>query len=340
MEPLDARKRKLLTAVIETYIQTDEPVGSKALAEMQGNEVSSATIRSELAALGALGYLEQPHTSAGRVPTAKAYRLYIDCLMTPHAPGAQSKEAIRRRLSEAAGDPRHLLSAACEILSGMTGCAALTASSGAGETLLRRVELWRLSPHAVMAAVVTSSGDLRSRLCRVEETVTDERIAALGAEMNREFGEKPLSLVTRAAVQTLLGSLEDGLSLAGVGMTVGELCCEDGGEVQLSGEWQLLRSPDYPYEHARDLLGFLSRRERLAGWLPGGSREVQVMLGGEGIWPELSGSSVIVARYLPEDTRKGGAIGLIGPLRMDYSRAIPQLLYTARTVGSLMADLW
>ncbi len=338
-ETLEGRKKAILKAIVEMYIQTGEPVGSKVLSGVLPSAASPATVRAEMAALGALGYLEQPHTSAGRVPTAKAYRLYIEQLMPRRAPGQERRADIDRRLSSAGGDPQLLLSAASRLLSESTGCAALATPPTEPESTLAAVELVRLSPRGVMAAVLTSCGTLRSRMCRVDESVSDSQVSALAGELNRALCGKPLCRITPAAVQTLLTRLEGGLDLAGVATAVYDMCSEEEGEVRLSGQWQLWENPDYSFEYLRRLAGFLSRGERLRGMLADLRDGLQILLDGESLFPELAGSCVIVARYSP-GSRVSGAIGIIGPVRMDYSRAIPQLEYTAYTVGRLMADLW
>ena len=338
---LGERKKAVLCAVIESYIRTGEPVGSKVLVSLLNNAVSSATIRNEMADLAAMGYLEQPHTSAGRIPTAKAFRLYIDELMQRRPLETARCDAITARLQQAAGDPERLLSEAAQMLSETTGCAAITTPPSEQANTLARVEFLRMSARTVMVALMTSSGSLRSRLCRVDASVGDEQLAALCTLLTDRFVGRAIHLIGLAELQQLLLILgTDGLAMAGLITGFYDLAseCADS-DVSLSGQLQLLEHPDYAWEHARLLLHFLSRREQLAAMLAAYTSGLYVLLGSESLCPELNGSSVIVTRYSP-DGKQSGSIGLIGPVRMDYAAAIPQLEYIARTMEGLMAELW
>lgn len=341
MELLGERKKAILCAVIESYIRTGEPVGSKVLAQQLEYAVSSATIRNDMAELSALGFLEQPHTSAGRIPTAKAFRLYIDKLMPHRAVEEERRAAITRRLQRAAGDPERLLSEATQILSETTGCAALTTPPTQTADTVRRIECIRMSARTVMLALMTSSGTLRSRLCRVDAAVADEQLHTLCTLLMDRFAERPLRDIGLAELQQLLLVMDiGGLPMAGLVTGFYDLVRESvEADVRMTGQLQLLEKPDYAWDHARLLLNFLSNRHRLTAMLSGYTGGLHVLLGSESLCPELSGSSVIVTRYSP-DGKQSGTIGLIGPVRMDYAEAIPQLEYMARTMERLMAELW
>ncbi len=341
MELLGERKKAILAAVIESYIRTGEPVGSKLLTQYLDYAVSSATIRNELADLCARGYLEQPHTSAGRIPTAKAFRLYIDELMPRRALELERRNAITRRLQSAAGDPERLLSEATQILSETTGCAAITTPPQESAGRLRRVEFLRMSARTVMVAVMTSSGTLRSRLCRVDPSVDDEQLAALNTLLMDRYVGQPLSGIHLSSLQQLMFPLgKSGLAMAGLITGFCDLINQSiEADVRLSGQFALLENPDYQWEHARLLLNFLSRRERLAAMLSMYTEGLQVLLGSESLCPELNGSSVIMTRYSP-DGQQSGSLGLIGPVRMDYADVIPQLEFMARSMEKMMAELW
>lgn len=341
MGELGKRKEAILSAVIESYIRTGEPVGSKVLVAALENAVSSATIRNEMAELAAMGYLDQPHTSAGRIPTARAFRLYIDKLMPKRRLENERQQAIANRLERAAGDPERLLSEASHILSETTGCAALTTPPIETAETLRRVEYMRMSARTVMIALMTSSGTLRSRLCRIDAAVDDEQLAALCTLLADRFVGRALGAITLPEIQQLLmipgvGGLATAGLITGFFDLVNE-CVE--ADVLLTGQLNLLDKPDYQLDHARLLLGFLSHPERVAAMLSAYTGGLQVLLGSESLCPELSGSSVIVTRYTP-DGQQYGTLGLIGPVRMDYASAIPQLEYMARTMERLMAELW
>ena len=332
------RKEQILAALIEEYIRTGEPVGSKWLMDKMGNTVSSATIRNEMAELTVMGYLDQPHTSAGRVPTPQAFRLYIDKLMKKRRLSEAARREIDDRL-ERATDPDMLMEEASQILAEDTGCAAVTTTPQEQQMMVRRVEVMIVSPHVVAMMLMTGSGVLRSRVCRLPLAPTTEQLTAAVGLLNRCFVGRPLQAVTLPAIQNLLLQLgEDALVCAPLLTAFHELaqtCAE--AEVRMKGQLNLLRNPDYHPEIARSLLGFLTEQNQLVRMLAGHDGGLRVVLGNESLQPELMGSSIIVTRYAPHNI--SGSIGLIGPLRMDYATAIAELEYITQSVERILAQL-
>lgn len=213
---LGERKQKILAAIIDAYIQTGEPVGSKALVEMLDNAVSSATIRNDMADLAAAGYLEQPHTSAGRIPTARAFRLYIDSLMRRQTLSEKRRPGNRGYAGRGCGrpgsgslrwPPRHWPPSP-------VGAAVTTTPDQQGSTI-RRIEVMRSGSRSAALLLMTSSGVLRSRLCRFECEADGPLLDRLSKTLNAEFLDQPLADVGLAQVQSLLVALgEYGLACA------------------------------------------------------------------------------------------------------------------------------
>ncbi|MBR3290239.1 MAG: heat-inducible transcription repressor HrcA [Clostridia bacterium] len=332
--PLGERKEKILTALTEAYIRTGEPVGSKWLVERLDHAVSSATIRNEMAELDAMGYLEQPHTSAGRIPTAKAFRLYVDKLMQPRPLSAETRGEIDEELSRAA-DPDELMHDASQVLVRETGCAAVTTTPVEPSAVLRRVEILLMSARSAAIVLMTGSGVLRSRVCRLMAPVSPETLRTLSQMLTRTFVGRELTEIGLPRVQSLLTSLgEEGLLCVPVLTAFYELAqAAAASEVLLDGQLNLLRNPDFAPERVHSLLGFLSEQSQLSHLLALHSGGLRVMFGSEGRRPELIGSSLIVTRYTPPGS--DGVMGLIGPQRMDYAAAIPTLTYVADTVQRL-----
>lgn len=315
-------------------------MGSKAVVEKLDNAVSSATIRNEMAELSSMGFLEQPHTSAGRIPTAQAFRLYIDKLMKRRRLAEEAQRELDELLKSSASDPERLIEEASQALAATTGCAAVTTTPDQQSASIRRIEVMRVSPRSAALLLMTNVGVLRSRMCRFDFDVDGELLQKLSNALTDAFIGLPLTGVGLPQVQGLLVSLgEYGLICAPALTAFYELVQEAAeADVMLSGQLNLLRHPDYQLERARSLLDFLARRELLADMLtahPGGLR---VVLGNESHRPELDGSSIIVTRYLLGDGADG-SIGIIGPLRMDYAAAIPRLEYIAKAVGRLLTEL-
>lgn len=337
---LGERKQKILTAVIDLYIRTGEPVGSKTLVDMLNHAVSSATIRNEMAELAAMGYLEQPHTSAGRVPTAAAFRLYIDCLMHRRDLSDEDRRDIDGMLTHAAGDPERLIEEASEALAEATGCAAVTTTPSGNTADLRRIEVMRVSGYSAALLLMTGSGLLRTRVCRFDREIGNGTLESLAQALNNRFCGCALSDIGLPQVQSMVVTLgEDGLLCAPALNAFYQLVQDTvEAEISLTGQLNLLRHPDYDPERARDLLTFLARRELLSGLLTAMPKGLRVVIGSESQRPELDGSSIIVTRY-KLGGRPDGSIGIIGPLRMDYAAAIPRIEYFARSIGKILDEI-
>ncbi len=336
---LSERKQRILTLMIEQYIRTGEPVGSKALAELLDNAVSSATIRNDMAELSALGYLEQPHTSAGRIPTAVAFRLYIDQLMAREPLAEENRRMIDDRLEHASHDPDRLIENAAQALAEVTGCAAVGTTPSEQGTTIRQLDVLRASPRAAALILMTASGLVRNRVCRFERAVSNDLLEQAAALLQQQFCGEPLIDVTLPRIQSLMGAFgEHALLLAPLLTGLLELAQETvEADVLLTGHLNLLRHPDYAPDRVRLLLQFLSQRELLSDMLTACSGGLQVVLGSEVHRPELDGSSIIVTRYRIGE-RSNGAIGIIGPQRMDYAAAIPRIEYFAQSLGRLLRE--
>ena len=312
-------------------MQTGEPVGSKWIVDKLGNSVSSATIRNEMAELSSMGYLDQPHTSAGRVPTAKALRLYIDKLMKPEPLNEDSCREIDAQL-ERATDPGSLMETASQILAQQTGCAAVSTTPGEQQSRVKKIEIIPVSSHAVAILLMTTTGSLHTRLCRLMIPLLNEAYPKLAEILTEAFSKIGLSDVGLPQVQSLLVSLgSESLACAPIVTAAYELIKESAeADVLFNGQMNLLSHPDYAPERVHTLLGFLSERGRLAQLLQSHSGGLQVVFGNESHTPELTGTSLIVTRYEPRG--RMGSIGLIGPQRMRYDIAIPTLEYMASAV--------
>ena len=193
---LGARKLKILQAVIEAYIQTGEPVGSKALCELLDVSVSSATIRNEMASLSELGLLEQPHTSAGRIPTQFGYRLYINELMRPKPLSDEEMRYIDGYLSEYADDPDLLLEKAAEMLAEMTKYAAISTTPTNRDATIQRIQLVQTGPHTAMLVLTTSTGAVKSKLFRTNYLLNSDILRMFSNVLNEKMGSVHLLNVT------------------------------------------------------------------------------------------------------------------------------------------------
>ena len=338
---LGLRKQQIVSAIVDAYIRTGEPIGSKTLMYALDQAVSSATIRNDMADLAAAGFLTQPHTSAGRIPTAKAFRFYIDRLLACRPLSEDSKQEMDEVLGTACGDPEKLMAVASELLAHETGVAAIAATPEQRASTVRRIELLCVGARAAAVLLMTDNGNLHSRVCRLDVECEETVLAQISEHLNREFAGRALFEIGIAQAQRLLVQLGGyGLSYTPLVTAFIELVRESArADVRLSGQLNLLQHPDYLPDQARSLMSLLSRREWLSGMLSAHPEGLRVVLGSESPRPELNGSCIIMTRYTLGG-RDNGALGLIGPVRMDYAQAIPRLQYVAQSVGRLLTQLF
>ncbi len=337
---LGERKLKILKAVVETYVATGEPVGSKALCEALDFPVSSATIRNEMAELAEMGLLEQPHTSAGRVPSHLGYRLYINRLMQPKPVPEEEQRYIDSILTAAADDPERLLEEASQMLARLTKMAAVSTSPTDEDATVRNIEFVQTGRRSGMVMLMTSFGMIKTRAFRCDYDLTPDILRVFYRLVNQKLRGLPLASITPAYIQSMAVTLGDmAMLLPAVLMAVLEAAKDAlAADVRLEGETNLLFFPESELMSTRRVIEFLNHRKELAQLLLHQGGSVRVLIGRENERPELMDSSVVVARYSLAGN-EAGAIGVIGPTRMDYARMITSLEYLARSVGTLLSEI-
>ena len=337
---LTRRKQKILAAVIELYIATGEPVGSKSLCETLDFNVSSATVRNEMSDLSALGLLEQPHTSAGRVPTEKGYRMYVDRLMEPRGITPEEKRYLDSLILPSAYDPEKLLDGVARILASMTKYAAVSTTPSGESALVRAIQLVQTSRRTAMAILMTSAGTMKSRVFHCDFDLTPEILRVFFRMLNEKLIGVPVSSITPAFIQSLAASLGDMAMMASSALlAVADAARESmQSEVCLNGEVNLLFYPEFGQEEIRRILDFLSHPDELCRLLARRDNDTRVLIGGESRRPELRDSSVVVSRY-SVGGKDAGAIAIIGPMRMNYSRIISSMKYLSGSVGRMLTEL-
>ena len=184
---LSERKEKILAAIVEHFIATGEPVGSKTLLEKSDLNVSSATVRNEMAELASMGYIEQPHTSAGRVPSQMGYRYYVDNLMNQYDLPVQEKRLIESKIRNANGEPQQILEQAGQVLAEITNCATVSTTPYDEHAVIRRVEIVPIGTRTAMMVMLSSSGILKSKVCRTDVEITVDIIETFYNIVNQHF---------------------------------------------------------------------------------------------------------------------------------------------------------
>lgn len=335
---LSERKRKILAAVVELYIKTGEPVGSKALSDLPELSVSSATIRNEMSELAELGLLEQPHTSAGRIPSQEGYRYYIDHLMGRHELTPEERRRLDSLFSVNPGDPEKVLGQAGEVLADITNCAAVSTTPADAQASIRRIELVPVAANTAMVVLLTTSGILKSGLCRAMVPIDERFRTAFANIAEKHFIGRPVCEVSVPQIQTLAASLgEYTLTMGPVLITLAQLAHEAAqAEILLDGQTNLL-SYDERGVDVREALEFLRDTSPLEHLMDSGRERVRVFIGSENTFRQLRNFSMILSPYQLAG-RPGGAIGIIGPTRMDYASLIPHIEYLSAIVGKLLSE--
>ncbi len=336
MAELSERKKLILAAVVEQYIKTGEPIGSKELIALTGMAVSSATVRNEMSELAAMGYLEQPHTSAGRIPSQEGYRYYVDNLMKSREIDELNRRMLEAGISSAIGDPERLIAQASEVLADLTKCACVSTAPGGEAMIIRKIELVPVGVHSAMLVLLTSNGILKSRLCRLDCELTARICQQFYNIVQSCIIGKPASEISVASMQTVAATLDsDVFTMLPLMAAVCELAKSTASSrITVGGSSNLFSSYG---SDALELLEFLNKREPISAVMGGITEPLNVKIGKENIYRQLENSSVIVAKYSVGGS-DSGTIGIIGPTRMDYENIIPSVKYLTDLVGRLITQ--
>ncbi len=334
---LDERKRSVLCAVVDVYIRTGEPVGSNAVLANLGMNVSSATVRNDMAALEQMGFLEQPHTSAGRVPTYTGYRFYIDNLMSPKPLSPKERELIDSLLSKNALTVDSVIENAVSVLSELTNMAVVSQSNIPVYSVITRVEVIPAGRRLYALLMITSSGAVRNKVCRLEFDLNDSQIAYFEDFVNQHITGLNMDSLTPAMLQNLavaLGGYMMALSplLHAVYELTEELSRVD---VNLCGEQNLLVDESL---RSDEVVRMLAHKNQLGELLDSAFDGISVVFGSENDSFAVTNSSMILSPYKLKNERMG-SFGLIGPVRVDYSRVIPHIQYITDSVTRLLSDV-
>ena len=335
---ISERKKIILAALIKNFIKTGEPVGSKSLIDITGLNVSSATLRNEMSELCELGFLEQPHTSAGRQPTSAGYNFYFERLMNRKEVPSDLKVIIDNMLADAAKDPEHLASIAGQLLSDLTGFPAIMATITKNETYVRRVEILPMGRKTVLLLLITSDGLARSRICRSAFDLAPEVLSKFDRLISINVIGTELGSFTPAFLQSLVSQCGDlSLFMMPLLSSIFEMA-EDlkSKSISVKGESNLMKCYSNEY-YARSLLGLLTKQELLFSLLANTSDNIEVVFGDETGIDELKLSNIVVAKY-NLGNQDIGRIGVLGPTRMAYEQLIPSIEYFADRLGHVMTQ--
>lgn len=337
---LAARKQKILSAIIESYISTGEPVGSKSLITEAGLDVSSATVRNEMADLTNRGFLIQPHTSAGRIPTQLAYRYYIDNIMSVQPVSQSGKDYIESTLYQSAESPESILQSAADLISQLTDLVAVATTPDGEDSRIRKISFVQTGAHTAMAVVIVSNGIIKTKLFRCEFLITPEILSVFDKALNEVFSGVKLSSVNQPFIQTAAARFgELSLFMPGVLMAIMD-ASKRARDISVchSGYTKLMFATDADFITSRRIMEFLNNEHDLARMLGNLPKDTSVSIGHENSRTELASSTVISTRY-SIDSNPSGILAVMGPLRMNYGRVISILESVSECVGELIGGL-
>ena len=333
------RKRFILSAIVNSYIETGEPVGSKLLASITGLSISSATIRNEMSELAEMGFLGQPHTSSGRIPTQMGYRIYVDSLMVTYLLTETERAKIDSLLNIEGADLESLLERSGEMLASLTGCAAVSAAPTDESVRVRRIELVITGRFTLLLVILATSGVIKSRFYRAEEDVSSDMITFFSRLVNEKISGKSLAEITPVLMNKLAeGLYEYTLTLAPLlDIIYEEIKLFNTSEVFLGGETNLLNHPEFDSVRVLSMIRFLEKREELARLIVGVQNGVSVRIGTENGQALMQASSFIVAPVVFMG-HPAGAIGIIGPTRMNYAKLISNIEYFSKVLSKIISE--
>ena len=338
---LGERRAAILRLIIEYYIKTGEPIGSKTLCNLLPYAVSSATIRNEMAHLSNLGYLEQRHTSGGRVPGKNAYRFYVDHLMEPKALSPYETAKIDERLSVNAGDAQRLLADAADLLADATHCAAFSCALADAGDVIQGVQLIPAGGGHAMLVMLTAGGRIKSSICRLSCPADDGFMAAFYDVMHSSFIGTRLSDVSIATVQSTAVTLGSRIfDMLPVLSSLCALCAETRQDSLLfAGETNLLSHEELGNEVYK-LLTFLTNRPRfltLAKQFADAPARSALFIGEENPYFELKNTATMLCS-LHYNSQQRAVLGVIGSTRMDYATIVPRAQYIMNKTTDLLAE--
>lgn len=337
---LTERKKKVLRSVVDLYIRTAEPVGSKAITELPDMNYSSATIRNEMADLTTMGYLEQPHTSAGRVPSAAGYRMYVDELMMDYRLSVDETKSINNAIEEKMNQVDKLVERVAKLVSQATNLPAISAAARQGNATVLQYNLLRSGTGSFILVLTLPGDQVVNKLIKLPVAIADSDLSLLSALLNTAMTEITAEEFTAEKMDKVMRSAGAAASLVPVivDFTVETLKKQSSTNMAIAGQARLLGLPEYrDVDKAQRVLSSID--EDALSNLPAvmeGSNGTKVIVGPENIADELKDTSVVVTKFDIGDGMQG-MIGVVGPTRMDYAKVTARLSYFAESLSKMFS---
>ncbi len=334
---LSERKRKILQIVVDDYISTAQPVSSKSIAENHLKDVSSATVRSELAQLEELGFLSQLHTSSGRVPSIEAYKLYVSELMDKSKLTSKEVGVIKSAFKDHADNLETVVQNAVKVISDLTDYTSVGYTSNSDKDKIVKIDIFRYKKNQALLLIVTENTLIRDKFISIPEQMTDAQIMEASELISRMFvGKEFAEIIKLGDVVTeefaVYREIFDNVMLA-----IEDYINNGSRKVVMEGEGKILNNPEYnDSEKVKNFLSVVTSKNKLAGLLANQSDniEINIKIGGEDAKDIPEDCSLVTATYSASGV-KIGTYGVIGPLRMDYQKVVSVL----EGVGKILEDM-
>lgn len=331
---LDERKKKVLQAIVEEYINTAEPVSSGSILNKYDLNCSSATIRNEMADLDKKGYLEKVHTSSGRIPSAKGYRYYVDELLKDDNISLEEVKYISDKLETKVHEIEDLTKITANTISEITHYTTVTIGPKADEQIIQEIKFVLLGVRMLLAIIMTDTGMVKETIIKFDEDINEKQIETLNYMFNNKLKGEPISKIDRPLEEYLFDEMEDMIKVIKPIITqIRKVLFEDS-QIYLEGARRELDLPEFnSLQVAKNFMNILDKRELMEDMLNSGfAEDINVYIGEENEKEELKDFSVVTFRH-KIGNKDMGTIGIIGPKRMDYSKVISVMKYISRRLN-------
>ena len=336
---LNDRSKQILEAIIEDYIATAEPVGSQTITRRHPMQLSPATVRNVMADLEEMGFLASPHTSAGRVPTDKAYRFYVDSLLEVRRVAREEREEIRRRCQLAGRDVGSVLKETSRLLSSVSHYTGIVAAPRFASNVFRHIEFVKLGGKRLLAVLVSRNGTVQNKIIETEAEFDGGELVRMANYLNELLAGLTIGQVRQRILEEMENEKTRYDMLMSRALALSQQTLdENGAELFIEGQANILEQPEFAdlarmkeiyrtFEEKGQLLGILDRCLDAPG--------VHIFIGSESPLGQLAGMSLITSTYMTGKNTMG-VLGVVGPTRMGYAKVIPIVDYTARLVSKLL----
>lgn len=335
---MDERKIKILEAIINDYVSTAEPVGSRTIAKKYHLGISSATIRNEMADLEEMGYIEQLHTSSGRKPSDKGYRLYVDKLMKLPQLTFEEESLIKSHiLSSEIYEADRIIKQATQILSELTRLTCIVKTPSDNKSFIRTIQLISVDLSSILSVIITDAGIIKNTIIRVKKPISNDMLLKLTGLLNARLNNLTIEEINLSVINTLKNDLvnHEEIFEAIIPALYESLSSSSSPEIYLEGTTNMFNCPEYnDIEKAREFLYLLSNKESIQGLL-NTTNSISISIGEENYIESAKGCSIVSGVYRIGN-RTLGAIGVIGPTRIPYSKIVSLITKVVREINEVL----